>query len=95
MDLLPENIESFSKIQLRKYTKNLIYLYIFDNKHLYSIFFQSFKVKTIQYVIIGSRGKNWKSMYAHSLSFLDVRLIVSCMHHYFVSFLSFHPNKLT
>ena len=39
MNLLPENIESFSKVQLRKYTKNLTDLYIVDNKHLYSIFF--------------------------------------------------------
>ena len=39
MDLIPENIECFSKVQLRKYTKNLTDLYIVDNKHLYSIFF--------------------------------------------------------
>ena len=39
MNLLPENIESFSKVQLRKYTKHLTDLYIVDNKHLYSIFF--------------------------------------------------------
>ena len=72
MDLLPENIESFSKVQLRKYTKNLTDLYIVDNKQLYSIFFLSIKVKAIQYVIIGSGGKDSKNMYAHSLSFLDV-----------------------
>ena len=65
MDLLPENIKSFSKVELRKYTKNLTDLYIVDNKHLYSIFFLSIKVKTIQYVII-------INTYAHSLSFLDV-----------------------
>ena len=75
MNLLPENIESFSKVQLRKYTKNLTDLYIADNKHLYPNFFLGFKVKRknyIQFVIIGSRGKDSKSMYAHSLSFLDV-----------------------
>ena len=33
-----ENIESFSKVQLRKYTKNLTDLYFVD-KHLCSIFF--------------------------------------------------------
>ena len=38
MNLLPENIESFSKVQLRKYTKNLTELSIVDKKHLYSIF---------------------------------------------------------
>ena len=38
MNLLRENIESFSKVQLRKYTKNLTDIYIVD-KHLYSIFF--------------------------------------------------------
>ena len=38
MNLL-ENIESFSKVQLRKYTQNLTDLYIVDNKHLYSNFF--------------------------------------------------------
>ena len=40
--IIPENIGSFSKVQLRKYTKNLTDLYIV-NKHLYSIFFQASK----------------------------------------------------
>ena len=39
MDLLPENIESYRKVRLRKYTKNLIDFYTVDNKHRYSIFF--------------------------------------------------------
>ena len=39
IDLLPENIISFSRAQLRKYTKQLSDFYIVDNKHLFSIFF--------------------------------------------------------
>ena len=72
MDLLPENIESFSiEVQLRKYTKNsLIYIMLITNTS--TQFFLRIKAKTIQYVLIGSRGKDSKSMYAHSLSLLDV-----------------------
>ena len=82
----------FSCVSIPKISQ--IYILLITNTP-FQVFSELQSKNYIQFVIIGSRGKDSTSIYAHSLSFLDLRLIGICIHHYFVSFLSLLPNKLT